>query len=195
MTTSVTEWRINLIKAYPTLFHPPGAGPEVARGYPACGRGWRGILNSACAKIEAAITEGESFKVVQIKERLGTLPFYWRGNLSTGAETKIVEAIALAEARSACSCEQCGEEGRLYRAGGMLTTCCAVHAKGRPVELTPGLENAHIVQRIVDGQFRGVTCSRYVRATGTFVDMLPDASGIEVRGGISSSTCEGAGHG
>ena len=93
MTSIVGDWRIDLIKAYPNLFHPPGAGPEVARGYPACGRGWRGILNSACAKIEAAITEGESFKVVQIKERLGTLRFYWRGNLSTGAETKIVEAL------------------------------------------------------------------------------------------------------
>jgi hypothetical protein len=188
--TSVVDWRIDLIKAYPNLFHPRGAGLERARGYPVCGGGWRDLLNSACAKIEAAITEGESFKVVQIKERLGTLRFYWRGNLSPGAETKIVEAIALAEARSACSCEQCGEEARLYRAGGMLTTCCVVHAKGRPVELTPGLENAHIAQRIVDGRFRGISCCRYDRATDTFIDLLPDALGIEVGSGRSSSTCE-----
>jgi hypothetical protein len=194
MTSIVADWRIDLIKAYPNLFHPPGAGPEAARGYPACGDGWRDLLNSACAKVEAAITEGESFNVVHIKKRLGTLRFYWRGTLSTEAEAKIVAAIALAEARSACSCEQCGEEGRLYRAGRVLITRCAVHAKGQPVEFTPGLENAHIVQRI-DGQRRGVTCCRYDRATDTFIDLLPDAPGIEVPGGSSSSTCEGAGHG
>lgn len=192
---SVVDWRIDLIKAYPNLFHPRGAGLEKARGYPACGGGWRDLLNSACAKVESAITEGESFKVLQIKERLGTLRFYWRGgNLSTEAEAKIVEAIALAEARSSVTCEQCGEEGRPYRAGRVLITRCTVHAKGQPVELTPGLENAHIAPRIVDGQFRGISCCGYDRATDTFIDLLPDALGIEVGSGRSSSTCE-AGYG
>jgi hypothetical protein len=195
MRAIVTDWRTDLIKAHPSLFHPPAGAPQAARGYPACGDGWRDLLNSACVKIEAAIAEGESFRVLQIKEKLATLRFFWRGSLSTEAEAKIVDAVALAEARSACTCSQCGEEGRLYRAGGVLITRCALHAKGRAVELTASLENVHIVRRIVAGQFRGVTCSRYVRATDTFKDMLPDAPGIEVRGGISSSRCEGAAHG
>jgi hypothetical protein len=195
MTTSVTEWRINLIKAYPNLFHPPGAGPEAARGYPVCGSGWRHLLHDACAKIEAAIGEGDSFTVLQIKERFAVLRFYWRGILSTKAEAKIVEAVAKAEARAACTCSLCGEEGRLYRADRALTTRCALHAKGLPVELTAGLENVHIVRRTVAGQFRGVTCCRYIRAADTFIDLLPDAPGIEVGGGISSSRRERAGHG
>jgi hypothetical protein len=195
MTSIVAAWRIDLIKAYPNLFHPPGAGLEKARGYPACGDGWRDLLNSACAKIEAAIGEGDSFTVLQIKERLAVLRFYWRGSLSTKAEAKIVDAVAKAEARAACTCSLCGEEGRLYRADRALTARCALHAKGRPIELTAGLENVHIVRRIVAGQFRGVTCCRYMRTTDTFIDLLPDAPGIEVRGGISSSRLEGAGHG
>jgi hypothetical protein len=195
MTAIVTDWRTDLIKAHPNLFHPPAGAPQAASGYPSCGDGWRDLLNSACARIEAAIAEGESFRVLQITERLATLRFFWRGSLSTEAEAKIVDAVALAEARSACTCSQCGEEGRLCRAGGVLTTRCALHAQGQPVELTAGLENVHIVRRIVAGQFRGVTCSRYVRATDTFVDLLPEALATGVRGRISSSRCEGAGHG
>jgi len=91
------EWRIDLIEVYSNLFHPQGAGPEAARGYPACGGGWRDIMNNARAKIESAIADGESFRVVQIKERLATLGFYWRGSLSTESEAKIVEAVALAD--------------------------------------------------------------------------------------------------
>src|SRR5258708_4591515 len=194
MTSIVADWRIDLIKAHPNLFHPPGAGPKAARGYPDCGDGWRDLLKSACAKIDAAITQRERFRVIEIKKRFATLRFYWRGNLSTEAEVKIVEAIALAEARSSVTCEQCGEEGRPYRAAAVLITRCTVHAKGQPVELTPGLQNAHIAPRIVDGQFRGISCCGYDRATDTFIDLLPDALGIEVGSGRSSSTCE-AGYG
>jgi hypothetical protein len=111
--------------------------------------------------------------VLQIKERLATLRFFWRGSLPTEVEVKVVDAIALAEARSACTCSQCGEEGQLYRAGGVPITRCAIHAEGRRVEIAASLENVHIVWRIVAGQFLGVTCSRYVRATDTFIDMLP----------------------
>jgi hypothetical protein len=195
MTSIVADWRIDLIKAHPNLFRPPGAGPEAARGYPDGGGGWRDLLNSACGKIDAAITQRESVRVIEIKKKLAPLRFFWRGRLSTEAAVKTVEAIALAEARSACRCAQGGEEGRPYRAGGALITRCAIHAKGRPVELAPGLENAHIVRRIVDGQFRGLTCCRCDRATDTFIDTLPDAPGIEICGGVSLSTSEGAGHG
>jgi hypothetical protein len=195
MRAILTDWRTDLIKAHPRLFHARAGVPQAARGYPACGDGWRELLNSACAKIDAAISEGESFNVLQIKEKWATLRFFWRGSLSTEAEAKIVEAVTLAEARSACTCSQCGEEGRVYRAGGLLITRCSLHAKGQPVELTAGLENVHIVRRVVAGQFRGVTCSLYVRATDTFIDLLPDPPGIEVRGEISSSRREAAAHG
>jgi hypothetical protein len=51
--------------------------------------------------------------VLQIKEKFGTLRFYWDGTLSSEATAQVEEAIALAEARSACTCELCDAEGQL----------------------------------------------------------------------------------
>jgi hypothetical protein len=51
--------------------------------------------------------------VLQIKENFGTLRFYWSGDISNAARAKVEEALALAVARSACTCEICGAEGRL----------------------------------------------------------------------------------
>jgi hypothetical protein len=193
MTATVRGWRIDLIKAYPNLFHPPAGVPQAARGYPECGDGWSDLLNSACAKIAGAIGERDSFTVLQIKERFAVLRVYWQGSVSTEAEAKIVDAVGKAEARAACTCSLCGEEGRLYRADRVLTTRCALHANGQPVEFPTGLENVHIVRRIIAGRCCGITCCRYVRAADAFIDLLPDASGAEIRGGTSS--WEGAGHG
>jgi hypothetical protein len=169
----ITDWRSELIKAYRGLFFSPPGGPET-RGYISCGDGWRDLLERAFAKIEAIVGEGGSFSALQIKEKDGTLRLYWRGRLSDEAEAKVNEAIDLAQARSACTCSECGDEGTLYRSGGSLLTRCAVHAVGRLVKIKPGLENIHIVYRTVLGGTRVVTCSRYDRATDTFVDVLPD---------------------
>jgi hypothetical protein len=179
MTRSVQDWRIDLVEAHPGLFQPPAGVPEAAQGYPECGDGWRDLLERACARIEAALAQGGTFRALQIKEKYATLRFYWSGAPSEEAEARVEEAIDLAEARSACTCEECGEEGRLYRAGGWLMTRCAAHAKGRPVEVKPGLENIHIVERIVGDRARVVTCRRYVRETDSFVEVDPRSLGIE----------------
>jgi hypothetical protein len=173
MTAIATDWRNELIKAHRGLFYSPPRAPE-ARGYISCGDGWRDLLERAFAKIEAIVDEGGSFRALQIKEKDGTLRLYWRGELSDEAEAKINEVIDLAEARSACTCSKCGEEARLYRSGSSLLTRCAVHAVGRLVEIKPGLENMHIVHRIVQDGTRIVTCCRYHRATDAFVDVPPD---------------------
>lgn len=172
------DWRIILINAHRDLFRPPARAPVAAQGYPDCGQGWHDLLDRACLRIAAALAEGDTFQVVQIKEKFGTLRFCWRGKLSGVSRQKVEEAIDLAEARSACDCEQCGEEGRLYRAGCVLMTRCAVHGKGQPVAVKPGFENVHLVARIIGGQSR-VTSRRYDRATDSFVDVDPGALGIK----------------
>jgi hypothetical protein len=40
--------------------------------------------------------------------------------LTKAAENGIADAVALAEGRSACTCETCGNAGRLYRVGRQL---------------------------------------------------------------------------
>ena len=148
MAGTVTDWRIELVEMHPRLFHGPTGKPEAARGYPTCEEGWRDLLERACERIEAALVEGGAFRVLQIKEKFGTLRFYWSGDLSDAAKAKVKEAIALATARSTCTCEICGAEGWLHNRGGWFATACAEHAKGEPVPVEPDLENVHIVRTL-----------------------------------------------
>jgi hypothetical protein len=177
--TRVQDWRIDLVEAHPGLFHPPAGRPEAAQGYPTCEEGWHDLLDRACARIEAALVEGSAFTVLQIKEKLGALRFYWRGSMSDTARASVEEAIALAAARSACTCETCGAKGQLYNYGGRLATACAEHAQGEPMPVEPGFENLHIAQTFSPGRFPIVSCRRYVRETDSFVDVDPKSLGIE----------------
>ncbi|ABE62182.1 hypothetical protein Nham_1358 [Nitrobacter hamburgensis X14] len=179
MAHTVRDWRIELIEAHPNLFHPQEAHPEQANGYPTCGDGWRDLLERACVRIERALADGGgAFRASQIKEKFGGLRFYWHGEVSSETRSRINEAIALAEARSACTCETCGEEGQLYRHGGIYMTRCAAHAKGQPVPTEPGQENVQVVRRATPGGFR-IAPRRYDRASDTFVDVDPKSLGIE----------------
>ena len=179
MARSVQDWRIDLIEAYPDLFHPPAGRPDAAQGYPNCEEGWRDLLERCCARIETALVEGGALSVLQIKEKFGALRFYWSGDLPDAAKAKVDEAIALAAARSACTCEICGAEGRLYNRDGWLATACPEHAKGELKPVRPGLENIHIVWTFGAGRFPIVSCRRYIRETDSFVDVDPKSLGIE----------------
>jgi hypothetical protein len=77
-----------------------------AQGCPECGDGWRELLERSFAEIEAALAEGGTFRAPQIKQKHGTLSFYWSGARSDGAEAKVQEAINVGEARSGCTCEE-----------------------------------------------------------------------------------------
>jgi hypothetical protein len=180
MACVARDWRVELIKTYSDLFHPVGDPPE-AEGFPEVGNGWCDLLERACARIRAAVlTDGGSFHATQVKEKYATLRFYWEGALSPAATTKVEDAIDLAEARSACTCEICGELGRLYGLGWLMTRC-ATHAEGRSaVEVRPGFENIRIEERFI-GDRREIRCRRYDRETDAFVDVAPSTLGIEER--------------
>jgi hypothetical protein len=178
MTDVRRDWRIELIEAYPRLFQRQGGG-SAPSCYPECGEGWRDLLERACGRIQAAVdADGRRLTVAQIKEKFGTLRFYWKANLSHEANAKVEEAIDLAEARSGCTCEVCGEEGRLHKSGAWLMTRCSAHAQGSPVEIKRGFHNVLVVQRVVGGRSR-VSCRRYDRTTDAFVDVDPASLGIE----------------
>jgi hypothetical protein len=178
MAHDARDWRIELIEAHPNLFHP--AGPQPGRGYPSCGEGWRDLLERACARIEAALAEGGAFYVFQIKEKFGALRFYWYGEVSPGTRANIDEAIALAEARSSCTCEACGEPGRLYQISGCYTTSCRAHAPAdvEPVPVKAGRENVHVVVTATPDGFRRLP-RRYDRATDSFVDIESSSPEIQ----------------
>ncbi len=168
--TPVRDWRIALIEAHPRLFAPPAGNLDRASGYPSCDEGWRDLLERMCDRMETALREGETIQIVQIKEKFASLRCYWRGNVSTETTAKIMEAIALAEARSACTCEQCGAEGRLYKKIGFYLTRCAAHADGAEVPSERGSEIVHIVRVATPDGSRHAR-RRYDRNTDSFAEV------------------------
>ncbi|WLA85194.1 hypothetical protein [Bradyrhizobium elkanii] len=179
MSGNVGNWRVELTEAHRDLFQPPVDFPGAAKGSPECDVGWRELLDRLCVRIAGIVqADGGVIKFSQIKQKYGTLRVYWDGALAPDADAQVEDAIALAEARSAATCEVCGEEGRL-RDGAWLTTRCEAHSEGRPpVEHRSGLENVHLVRHFADGR-RFVTCRRYDRQNDVFVDVDPASLVIE----------------
>lgn len=67
----------------------------------------------------------------QVKEKFGTLRFYWRGEgLPESAHDEIHGAIGMAELLSSVTCEECGAPGE-RRGPGWLSTRCDSHADGK----------------------------------------------------------------
>jgi len=147
MIPTVKDWRLDLMQANARLFDLMPGEPQHSPGYPLCEAGWRDVLERLCARIEAALQEGETFEFVRIKQKMGIIRVDWDGDVSDEARTKIDEAINLAVARSASACEICGAEGRLYSNHGWLATACAEHAAGDPVPVRPGFENVRLLRR------------------------------------------------
>jgi hypothetical protein len=136
-------------------------------------------VERCCARIETALAEGGALRVVQIKQKFGALRCYWSSSLPDADKAKVDEAIALAAARSACTCEFCGAEGRPYNRDCWLATACPQHARGELKPVRPGFENIHIVRTFGPGRFPIVSCRRYIRETDCFVDVDPKSLGIE----------------
>ncbi len=75
----------------------------------------------------------------QIKEKFGTLRFYWSGPFDRETSDRIDEAVDLAEFRSACTCEECGARGSLRVARGWYAVRCHDHAAEGSREVPGGV--------------------------------------------------------
>jgi hypothetical protein len=188
-------WQDALVQRHPDLFQVGAGGRQnlVERaairknggtytpGRPTVGDGWRELVETAVSRIATTVAANPraTVKIVEVKGKRGTLRLYWRGrNLGAKTEHAIEDVVAMAEARSACTCEQCGNAGVLHARGDRLATACPDHARGEPVPVTPGLENVHIV-RTFDGSRHPIACCcRYVRETDSFVDVGPQSLGV-----------------
>jgi hypothetical protein len=173
MTRAFQTWRIDLMRAHPRLFEVMSDEPHLSFGYPLCEEGWRDLMERLCVRIEAALRDGETFQFVRVKEKFGILRADWDAESSEDTEATIGHAVDLAVARSACTCEICGAEGRLYSIRGWLRTRCGEHAAGDPVPPRYGLgfENVRPLRR-----WRGradVYYARYDRETDTLTEVSP----------------------
>jgi hypothetical protein len=158
------DWRDALMRRYPHLFGQSG--------YPTVGDGWRDLLERALQRFETVVVfepAGSWVRITQIAEKYGTLrlDFGNSPDFTAAGLDMIDEVVDLAEARSACTCEECGAHGRLHDRGGWLITRCDDHADGEPVPIRPGWEDLH-VKTIHRGETRVVLCRLYDRDIDVF---------------------------
>lgn len=126
-----------LVEKYPKIFanrHGDMRETLMCWGFE-CGDGWYNIIDQLCANIQHYTdwnneNRAKGFKqykevtqviAVQVKEKFGTLRFYY-----DGGDDKIDGMVRMAEAMSAVMCEECGAPG-YQRSGGWIRTLCDTH--------------------------------------------------------------------
>lgn len=174
------DWRQELVELHPEMFVRTYRGVPFAPGHPfTCGDGWREIVTRFVERLSTAAS-GYTVLVTQIREAHGRLAIHWRAEAAIPAsiERAIEEAIALAQARSACSCIDCGAKASLFSSGGRLHTACRDHAQGVPVPVPPGMENLHVVRKFFGDGSSIIECRRYDRFHDRFVDIDPNSAGV-----------------
>ena len=169
--SEATTWRQQLVETHPEVFDRRFRG---VRGYPTCSDGWRDLVTKLVERVCAA-SAGYPVHFTRMSEEFGTLRIHWtaEARLPPATERAVQDAIAVAEARSACTCQTCGAEGRLYSSGSWLLTACPAHARGVAVPVRPGTENVHVVRGFSADGTPQLVRRRYDRETDSFVD-VPD---------------------
>lgn len=122
-----------LRRAYPRLFREAGMPWGFDHG-----DGWNQIIESLCDQIDSILREvpDASIAIRQVKEKMGTLRFYYRlQGVDAEREQAIQDAVIAVYAASEQTCERCGNPGVLQETGRCLKTLCAAC----------GGDNSHLV--------------------------------------------------
>ena len=128
-----------LCNAYPKMFvnrHASEMETCMCWGF-ACGDGWYNIINTLCSNIQHHIDwtlknntwdleKGvenprpavQQVVVDQVKEKFGTLRFYY-----SGGDEYIAGLVSMAESMTAVTCESCGNPGERMGSGWIKTMC------------------------------------------------------------------------
>ena len=143
----------HMVNTYPRLFH--GSTPR-SRSY--VQPGWRALVDDLCFRIDSMLTDEQArqFAVRQIKDKLGTLRFYFSfgcdveqphterdstgtpemgsdvdGDRITETAGKIRAAIEEAISRSITTCSVCSQPVRMHHLDGLICVRCDEHSSVR----------------------------------------------------------------
>lgn len=113
-----TKFSNRMHSKFPDMFSYPYGGFSI-------GPGWYDIVETLCKNIDSH-TQQANYKskvidpiiVTQIKEKFGSLRFYYNGG-----DQYIAGLVAMAEAMSKLICEQCGNKGRRTGNRSICTLC------------------------------------------------------------------------
>lgn len=93
-----------------------------------------GIIDGSL-QLREIVPEVQQVALDQVKEKFGTLRFYY-----TGGDEHISGMVRMAESMSAVTCEDCGAPGK-SRNGGWIRTLCDIHEEKRQVDMKGRYEN------------------------------------------------------
>ena len=123
-----------LCKVFPKIFaerNLPMQETAMCWGFE-CGDGWFNIINQLCQNIQHHIDWKNKDKEVvaqvvvsQVKEKYGTLRFYY-----SGGDDTIDGMVSMAESMSGVTCEECGNIGESNN-GGWIKVLCETHREER----------------------------------------------------------------
>ena len=123
-----------LCKVFPKIFaerNLPMQETSMCWGFE-CGDGWFNIINQLCQNIQHHIDWKNKEKEVvaqvvvsQVKEKYGTLRFYY-----SGGDDTIDGMVSMAESMSGVTCEECGNIGESNN-GGWIKVLCETHREER----------------------------------------------------------------
>lgn len=125
------ELQKKLAEKYPSLFQDRKVDPAGMSSFDAfgieCGTGWYDLLDSVFLTLVMYEKHNnkakyENIKLLQIKEKFGTLRIYY-----SGGDDFVDGITALAENMSIKICEECGKKGKMY-SDGWITVRCTKHA-------------------------------------------------------------------
>ena len=127
-TTVNSELDKKLVEKYPDIFRDRRGNPRetlMCWGFE-CGDGWYNIIDTLCNNIQMHVNIKRCAPVVatQVKEKFGTLRFYY-----DGGDERIDSLVSLAENWSASVCEVCGERGKLRDDNRWFYTACDDHVR------------------------------------------------------------------
>jgi hypothetical protein len=144
------KWQEQLIRRHPNLFVRAFRGLPFAPGYPVCGDGWKNIVTRLVERVASASKE-PAVHFTHIRAEHGILRIHWssRIELPQRIALAIEEAVALAEARSGCTCVDCGAEGRLFASDFLIFPACDDHQRGTPVPVISGFHDVFLQRGIV----------------------------------------------
>lgn len=105
-------WNEQLKARFPNLFR------DISRWGFGCDAGWADLITQLCERLDAL--KLPDLRVVQIKEKFGTLRFYVHGD-----NDEVTTLIQAAVAESGETCEWCASRGELRKSerGYFLTLC------------------------------------------------------------------------
>lgn len=123
-----------LCKTFPKMFvdrHAPMSETAMCWGFE-CNDGWFNIINHLCQNIQHYLNwKNKDTEVVpqvtvdQVKEKFGTLRFYY-----SGGDDTIDGMVQMAESISGTTCEMCGDVGK-STSDGWIKVLCETHIEER----------------------------------------------------------------